>query len=272
MMTKVAKYQPTVYIAGPMTGKPDWNYPEFHRAAASMRDLGWKVLNPAENFGGDMSLPYATYICAAVRDVVNADAVLLLGGWKDSKGAKLEATLGGVLGLRLLDRVQAPYVALLGDDYTITKELGIPCKGPWLNWPRKANHDLALKTWVEEVRAASPAVLNTQPLRSTAPEPADPFGKLLDDIRGLHDRKKSDYTGGEHPLANYKNAGESIGVSVEMAMFSRMNEKVFRAKNLLRSGEDPAVTDESLRDTFKDIAIIAMLIHIALDPTSGWGD
>lgn len=42
-----------VYIAGPMTGLPEYNFPAFHAAAKAWRDAGWEVLNPAEAFDGD---------------------------------------------------------------------------------------------------------------------------------------------------------------------------------------------------------------------------
>ena len=38
-----------VYIAGPMTGLPAFNYPAFHAAAATLRQAGYVVENPAEN-------------------------------------------------------------------------------------------------------------------------------------------------------------------------------------------------------------------------------
>lgn len=38
-----------IYIAGPMTGLPDNNYPAFHEAAARLRKRCWHVENPAEN-------------------------------------------------------------------------------------------------------------------------------------------------------------------------------------------------------------------------------
>lgn len=41
-----------LYLAGPMTGLPDFNYPAFHAAAAAWRAAGWTVANPAENFNG----------------------------------------------------------------------------------------------------------------------------------------------------------------------------------------------------------------------------
>ena len=34
-----------IYIAGPMTGLPDFNYPAFNAAAARMRALGFEVEN-----------------------------------------------------------------------------------------------------------------------------------------------------------------------------------------------------------------------------------
>jgi hypothetical protein len=36
------------YIAGPMTGLPEFNFPAFHAAAASLRARGFEVENPAQ--------------------------------------------------------------------------------------------------------------------------------------------------------------------------------------------------------------------------------
>lgn len=38
-----------IYLSGPMTGLPDYNYPAFNAEAARLRALGYTVENPAEN-------------------------------------------------------------------------------------------------------------------------------------------------------------------------------------------------------------------------------
>lgn len=75
------------YIAGPMTGMPDYNRPAFHRAAAGLRAKGHTVINPAllpTELGDKAYLP----ICTAMIDA--ADAVYLLDGWQSSMGAVAE--------------------------------------------------------------------------------------------------------------------------------------------------------------------------------------
>ena len=37
----------SIYIAGPMTGYPEFNFPEFFKAQAELEEQGWKVFNPA---------------------------------------------------------------------------------------------------------------------------------------------------------------------------------------------------------------------------------
>jgi len=87
-----------IYIAGKMTGLPNFNYPAFNTVAAQLRLDGLEVLNPAEHFGGRTDLPREIYLRAAVESVLEADAVALLPGWQASSGAILEKMVAEAIG------------------------------------------------------------------------------------------------------------------------------------------------------------------------------
>jgi hypothetical protein len=89
----------TLYIAGPMTGIEDFNYPAFHEAALVLRDKGWAVINPAENFDGDQTLDRRAYFRRAFEQLRNVtDGIVLLDGWRQSKGALAEVFIAYNLG------------------------------------------------------------------------------------------------------------------------------------------------------------------------------
>ncbi|WP_447776331.1 DUF4406 domain-containing protein [Variovorax boronicumulans] len=85
-----------IYIAGPMTGLPDCNYPAFHVMAARLRALGHEVENPAENPEPPCK-SWQGYMRMAIAQLVKCDAVALLPGWGTSKGAVIEARLAADL-------------------------------------------------------------------------------------------------------------------------------------------------------------------------------
>jgi hypothetical protein len=78
-----------VYICGPMTGLPDYNYPAFNECAKQLRELGFIVENPAENPAPPCG-SYEGYLRAAIAQLVKCDQVVLLPGWGNSNGARLE--------------------------------------------------------------------------------------------------------------------------------------------------------------------------------------
>lgn len=90
-----------VYIAGPMTGLPEFNYPAFNKAAARLRDLGFHVENPAENPDPPGKI-WEGYMRMAIAQLVTCDTIALLPGWDASRGARIEYDLAGTLGLRRL--------------------------------------------------------------------------------------------------------------------------------------------------------------------------
>ncbi|MCW2132909.1 DUF4406 domain-containing protein [Arthrobacter sp. VKM Ac-2550] len=115
-----------IYLAGPMTGLPNYNFPAFDAAAAHLRELGHEVFSPAENdrdngynpegSNGHDAAEHGFDLRAALKDDLSwicdhAEAVALLPGWTRSKGANAEVALANALGIpahgyRLFDRAE----------------------------------------------------------------------------------------------------------------------------------------------------------------------
>ena len=112
-----------VYLAGPMRGIPQFNYPAFVAGAAKLRADGHEVFSPAEkdvekhgdemftsnpdgdndraeaHFGFNLRVALAmdlAWICA------EADAIALLPGWERSKGVAAEKATAEALGLKVI--------------------------------------------------------------------------------------------------------------------------------------------------------------------------
>jgi hypothetical protein len=109
-----------------MTGMVNWNFSEFHRVAEKLRDLGYPVINPAENFEGRTDLEYSVYIRKAISEVQEADALILLSGWADSLGAKMEVSIARALSIPAYEESMHP-------DETVADE---PIFGSRLTWGR----------------------------------------------------------------------------------------------------------------------------------------
>lgn len=112
-----------IYVAGPMRGYPEFNFPAFNAAAAKLRAAGHFVFNPAERdnerHGTDISKGNATgdeeqcarehgfdlrVALAEDADFIcrQADAIALLPGWQESRGARAERALAVALGLETI--------------------------------------------------------------------------------------------------------------------------------------------------------------------------
>ena len=102
-----------IYIAGPMRGKPRFNFDAFDRAAARLAAHGYDAINPADmdrSLGLNPERDEATpdfLRKAAHRDakalVNDADGVALLPGWQQSIGAMRELVLAEMMDLPIYD-------------------------------------------------------------------------------------------------------------------------------------------------------------------------
>lgn len=91
----------TVYIAGPMTGLPNWNYDAFNEKARDLRLKGYLVNNPAEIHNAQ---EHSREWCMtrAISLLIHADYIYLLKGWQNSSGAKLEKEIAEQCGIEVL--------------------------------------------------------------------------------------------------------------------------------------------------------------------------
>ena len=96
---KAIKTDAVIYLSGPMTGLPEYNYPAFNALAATLRGRGFVVNNPAESGQRDS---WGEYMRAAIRTLCHSDVVVALPGWENSRGAKIEIGLATDLGLGLV--------------------------------------------------------------------------------------------------------------------------------------------------------------------------
>jgi|TARA_B100000676_G_scaffold301477_1_gene348713 hypothetical protein len=92
-----------VYISGPMTGCPDWNFPAFHKKAAELREAGLEPVNPAENFDGQTDLPRELYMKTDIGQLLLCDRITFLPGWQGSRGAAIEALVAIECGIKPLE-------------------------------------------------------------------------------------------------------------------------------------------------------------------------
>ncbi len=79
-----------LYLAGPMAGQVEYNFPLFNRVAQLLRGRGYEVFNPAENKDGDTRQPRSFYMRLDIPALLKSEAVVLLPGWEGSRGANLE--------------------------------------------------------------------------------------------------------------------------------------------------------------------------------------
>lgn len=87
-----------VYLAGPMSGRKEFNYPAFHNVARDLRAHGYVVENPAENEAPPCG-SWGGYLRIALRQMLSCDGIVLLPGWSFSRGACLERSVGESVGI-----------------------------------------------------------------------------------------------------------------------------------------------------------------------------
>lgn len=84
------------FISGPMTGRPEFNYPLFNRVATSLRRQNFDVENPAEN---PLCATWGEYMRLSIRQMLTCDFIVMLPGWWRSRGARIEWLIAKMVGI-----------------------------------------------------------------------------------------------------------------------------------------------------------------------------
>lgn len=97
-----------LYLAGPMRGYLDSNFPAFDEAAERLRSAGYEVFNPADHDRKLMAETGRRHEDLTIRELLavdlawiceHADGVALLQGWGESLGAQAEVRAAMAVGI-----------------------------------------------------------------------------------------------------------------------------------------------------------------------------
>ena len=112
-----------IYLAGPMRGHEFYNFPGFHYKAQELSINGWNVFDPARvdciTLGivelydqkkwqevHELVVKHVAERDAFTRDIQfiinHADAVYMMAGWENSRGAQAEWAIARAIGLQCL--------------------------------------------------------------------------------------------------------------------------------------------------------------------------
>ena len=101
--------RPRAYIAGPMTGYEDFNFPAFFAAEATIRASGMNVVNPAkmdvvagDGGPGIEPQPHEHYMRRDLPHLWRCTHIAVLPGWAKSRGARIEVGTALSIGLTVL--------------------------------------------------------------------------------------------------------------------------------------------------------------------------
>lgn len=105
-----------IYVSGPMTGYKNFNFPAFDEAALNLMNKGWRPVNPANidrafGFDGKEECKVTKQMLGEFlsRDIIaisKCDAIFLMKGWQDSKGANIELDFAKLIGIEVYEYTQ----------------------------------------------------------------------------------------------------------------------------------------------------------------------
>lgn len=90
------------YVAGPMTGIADFNYPAFNAVADQLRAQGYEVENLTDHSIVE-GAQWADYMAYDLTRLGLCGVITVLPDWENSKGARLEVLIAECLGIKVVN-------------------------------------------------------------------------------------------------------------------------------------------------------------------------
>lgn len=104
MQPVILDEQARVYISGPITGTEDY-MERFEVAERYIKSLGFEVVNPAKVNDQMPELTHDEYMQMCMTMLELCDAIYMMNGWEDSKGAKEEFEKASMLEMEIMFEV-----------------------------------------------------------------------------------------------------------------------------------------------------------------------
>jgi len=89
-----------LYISGPITGCEDGNKPKFNFTSKMVRKMGFTAINPWDLELVEPRKGWTDNMKRDIKFLSECDGVVLLKGWEQSKGARLEVIVAYSLGMK----------------------------------------------------------------------------------------------------------------------------------------------------------------------------
>lgn len=304
-------WRPKCYVAGPMTGIPYFNEGAFLGAAMKLRRAHWMVTTPIEQdkrrgeetkADGIPDYPMSHYMKHDLPIVCESDAIFLLPGWEESKGALLEFAVACELGVPCYEYETGAKIIVMGQDAEetwLTRDFShLNGNGNGYRSPNQQIQDEIEKsireqqdeaanltsaevdTLIEKLHAERPglkqhveesereAFLFGITEQSERHPNSARFHELLGEAGALHDRKQKDYGAGDDPFKNVRNSSD-WGVDAWVGAMIRLNDKIKRLQSLIENGR---LANESALDSFRDITVYSVIAQVLFEEQYGRDD
>lgn len=202
-----------VYLAGPMRGYPEFNFPAFRECATFLRFIGYDVTSPAEmdedigfDAAGTLEEQEFSVTDAMRRDfqvILDVDGVVLMPGWDQSTGARAERFVAEQTGkvVRYLKPCGGSYSVVNAPEWSGDPRKPIEPPAEVLyeqgsQEPRDCDHEAGFCSWnappqresfdLEQQRAFAtiPAVVEAKRVRVVTPAPGTAETRVVDPTTG----------------------------------------------------------------------------------------